>query len=560
MTPLYLRLLDLCEAAGIRTLIGIPDPAFLALMVAAEARGWQVIAPHHEAAGGFIADAVTRLTGAPALWVGSPGPGFANALPAMVAAQVECAPVLFLGAQRGAIPPRVGRFQHVEQMGLAAGAVKYAGAITAPGEAESVMQAAIHAMTTGRPGPAYVEVAMPVIGADVAAGPIAAWPTPALPEAALAEAAALIARARCPVLLVGNGVHSARTQAALAALAVAMACAVIQTPGAGGFLPGLAPVTLPYGFSPVAAEAVAASDLVVAVGTQIGEQVHFGQHRHWQAGDAARAWVHIEADAAAIGVNRRIDVALVGDLRKLVPELTQRIAPRAPMAALDAWRSGEAARRAALGVDLPEAPSGVHPARLAYQASASLPEEGVLVRDGGAFVLWQMAYGAHRPADVLWSGNFAHLGTGLPYAIGAGVAAPGRPVLLLTGDSALLFHVAELETAARLGLPIVCVVAVDHQWGLEVGMYRRLLGPGSAETGAHWSRAVRFDLLAEALGCHGEYVTQAGALECALARSWAAARGGQPAVVHVAVDGEANAGAIPNWREFAGWYSEGMGY
>ncbi|MGV7320368.1 thiamine pyrophosphate-dependent enzyme, partial [Mycobacterium kansasii] len=74
----------------------------------------------------------------------------------------------------------------------------------------------------------------------------------------------------------------------------------------------------------------------------------------------------------------------------------------------------------------------------------------------------------------MWNQNFGHLGTGLPYAVGASVAEGGkRPVMLLTSDSAFLFHIAELETAARLGLPLVCVVGVDHQWGLEVGVYKR---------------------------------------------------------------------------------------
>ena len=83
--------------------------------------------------------------------------------------------------------------------------------------------------------------------------------------------------------------------------------------------------------------------------------------------------------------------------------------------------------------------------------------------------------------------------------IGASVAAgKNRPVMLLTSDSSFMFHISELETAARLKLPLVCVVGVDYQWGLEVGVYKRTFGPGSAETGVHWSKEVRFDKIPRA--------------------------------------------------------------
>ena len=104
-----------------------------------------------------------------------------------------------------------------------------------------------------------------------------------------------------------------------------------------------------------------------------------------------------------------------------------------------------------------------------------------MVRDGGATVIFQWTYSQSKPHDVIWNQNFGHLGTGLPYAVGASVADGGkRPVMLLTSDSSFLFHIAELETAARLKLPLVCVVGVDHQWGLEVGVYKRTFGQAVA--------------------------------------------------------------------------------
>ncbi len=102
-----------------------------------------------------------------------------------------------------------------------------------------------------------------------------------------------------------------------------MACPVIQTSGGTSFIPGLEDRTFPYLFSPAANEAVEESDLCVALGTELGEPMHYGRTQHWAANDANRKWVYVEQDPTAIGVNRPIDVPLVGDLRGVVPQLVE---------------------------------------------------------------------------------------------------------------------------------------------------------------------------------------------------------------------------------------------
>ena len=168
-----------------------------------------------------------------------------------------------------------------------------------------------------------------------------------------------------------------------------------------------------------------------------------------------------------------------------------------------------------------------------------------MVRDGGATVIFQWTYSQAKPRDVIWNQNFGHLGTGLPYAVGASVAEGGkRPVMLLTSDSAFLFHIAELETAARQNLPLVCVVGVDHQWGLEVGVYKRTFEQPSPQPGVHWSKDVRFDKIAEGFGCHGEYVEKEEEIGPAIARAYAS---GKVGVVHVCIDPKANSEEMPKY-------------
>jgi len=567
----YERILQLFEAEGINALYGIPDPNFVHLFVEAEKRGWNVVAPHHELSVGFMAEAHSRMTGKPALCIATLGPGIANAAGAMMCARVENSPVIFLGGQRARVTEqrvRRGRIQFIKQMALFENAVKYSASIEYADQTDEIIRNALRVAQSGTPGPVYIEYPAHVIQQELD------LPAPLAPEAyrlvkpgadanMIAKAAELIKAAKNPILLVGHAVHTSRGGEQVKALAEIMACPVIQTSGGTSFIKGLEDRTFPYGFSRAAIEAVVKSDLCVAIGTELGEPVHYGKWRHWAENNAQRKWVYVELDAAAIGVNRPVDAPLVGDLRTVVPQLTAALkgSPRKPSADLQNWIEADKKRLADLAQSAPNTNGPMHTARWVVEATKAFPEDGIMVRDGGATVIFQWTYSQCKPHDVIWNQNFGHLGTGLPYAIGASVAeGRKRPVLFLTSDSAFLFHIGELETAARLNLPLVTVVGVDNQWGLEVGVYKRTFGHGkSTEPGVHWSKDVRFDKVAEGLGCKGMYVEKAEDLGPAIKEAFTS---GKPTVIHVPIDPVANHGGLdnkgmPNYDEFRTWYAEG---
>ncbi|ABW13095.1 thiamine pyrophosphate protein domain protein TPP-binding [Parafrankia sp. EAN1pec] len=561
----YERILQLFEAEGIKTIFGIPDPNFVHMFHLAEERGWTVVSPHHEESAGFMAEAVSRMTGKAAVAIGTLGPGVANLAGAMMCAKVENSPVIFLGGQRARITEqrvRRGRIQFVRQAGLFEPSVKYCASIEYADQTDEVIREGLRKALSGTPGPVYIEYPSHIIQEELDV-------PPPLPPAAyrlvnqtagpdrIAEAVQYIRAAKQPVLLVGHGVHTSRAGESVRALAEAMACPVIQTSGGTSFIKGLEDRTFPYGFSAASIDAVVKSDLCLAIGTELGEPVHYGRGRHWVANEANRKWILIEQDPEAIGVNRSIDVPLVGDLRAVVPQLVDALkdTPRTPTPELDGWIRQDAAQLAELAETAPAGMSPVHPARLIVEATKVFPPDGIMVRDGGATTIFGWTYSQAKPHDVMWNQNFGHLGTGLPYAVGAGVADGGkRPMMLITGDSSFQFHIAELETAARLNLPLVCVVAVDYAWGLEVGVYKRTFGQGSLETGVHWSKNTRLDKVAEGFGCYGEYVERDEDIAPAIKRAYAS---GKTAVIHVAVDPKANSEEMPSYDEFRTWYAEG---
>ena len=562
----YERILQLFEAEGIKTLFGIPGPNFVHMFITAEQRGWKVVAPHHEECAGFMADAASRITGKPGLCIGTLGPGIANLAGAMMCAKVENSPVIFLGGQRARITEqrvRRGRIQFVKQSALVEPSVKYCASIEYANQTDEIIREALRVAQTGTPGPVYIEYPQHVILEELDV------PEPIPPEAyrlvqqgasaqMIAKAVQFIKAAKQPILLVGHGAHCARAGESIKALAKLMNCPVIQTSGGTAFIAGLEDRTFPYGFSAAAVEAVVKSDLCLAIGTELGEPVHFGKWRHWVENNANRKWLYVQLDPTAIGVNRPIDVPLVGDLRAIVPQLVEALkgSERAASPEFAGWIKKDADQLKELAQSAPSGKTPVHTARWVVEATQAFPKNGIMVRDGGATVIFQWTYSQAKPHDVIWNQNFGHLGTGLPYAIGAMVADGGkRPGMLLTSDSSFLFHISELETAARLKLPLVCVVGVDHQWGLEVGVYKRTFGKGSAETGVHWSKDVRFDKIAEGFGCYGEYVERAEDIGPAIKRAYAS---GKTAVLHVPIDPIANSEEMPNYGEFRTWYAEGQ--
>jgi acetolactate synthase-1/2/3 large subunit len=158
-----------------------------------------------------------------------------------------------------------------------------------------------------------------------------------------------------------------------------------------------------------------------------------------------------------------------------------------------------------------------------------LDQQSILAFDGGDFSSWaRFCMTARRPGGWLASTVLGHLGVGLPYAMGAKLAYPDARAVVLTGDGALGFSVMEMETAVRYGIPVVTVVANDAAYGVEVYYQQKWFGAdrvvGTELTNSRW------DLLAESLGAHGEFVETPEQLRPALERAFAC---GKPACVNV---------------------------
>jgi acetolactate synthase I/II/III large subunit len=545
---------------GLETIFSISDIDSSPLLRSAEAAGIRHIGPRHESAGVHMADGWARTTGRMAVAVGAAGPGVANMVPGLMCAWMEGVPVLAIGTQRvrrSTHAVRRGRFQFGPQVEVVRPVTKFAATVEEAHRIPEFVREAYRRALSGRQGPAFLEIPADVLLETVdeddlvVSAPETYRFSPGAPDAgALAAAADLLSAAEFPIILAGHGIHRADAADELLAVAEHLGALVMTTPGARGAFPEDHPLSVGMTF-PSGTPGHLDADVVLAVGSQLGEPAQYLSPPGW-ADPSRQRLVHLDSDANQIGVNRSTDVALVGDakagLAALTALLRSRGAAREPSAAAAAYSQAYRELKGAL-LDSYGSLDGspVHPGRLAVELARWLPEDAILCVDGGDTGLWAHLATTHRRLrSLLWSGHYGHLGTGLPYAIGAKLARPDRPVVLLSGDGAFGFNLQELETAARENVAIIAVINCDRAWGMEARYMRKTSG---TTVGVELSDA-RYDLVARGLGCNGELVEHTADLLPALERALAARR---PAVIQVTVDTEANENP-PGLDDFAAMY------
>lgn len=556
-------LLRCLHAENVRHVHAITDGTYMMVIEALQRLGAELgirlIVPRHEAAAAHACDAYTRVTGEPAVVMACAGPGAANLLAGILCAQAEGSPVVAITTTRRSeiadAYQQQGGMQVSAHLELFKPAVKWSGKVEHWHRLPEMLRHAFRVATSGRPGPTHVLIPEDIIGAKGDLESVALWEperyrvvsgAPADPVA-VERAADLLVAAELVNIHCGNGAERSGAGEAVRLLGEYLGCPVTHTIRARGIIPD----THELSFHPTCLSRIAANsqaDVVLAVGTRLGELNMWG--RPPMFGDPAKQrLIQIDTEPTHIGLNRPADVALVGDAAQVLGQLLAAVAARTARRAThpkvaelraiqDDWQKE---------LDAAVADTGRRPmltGQILTVCNAFFGADAIFVMDGGNTTLWDIHYHVARaPRSVVYSMNYGHLGTGLPYAIGAKLAFPERPVYCVTGDSAFGFNLQELETAVRNDLPVIVIVAVDGAYGMEKSAQLRQFGRDNGWFG-HDHAPVRYDQVGAAMGCHAEFVESADDLRPALER---AAASGKPAVIHVVVDPEANVDPPGNW-------------
>jgi acetolactate synthase I/II/III large subunit len=274
------------------------------------------------------------------------------------------------------------------------------------------------------------------------------------------------------------------------------------------------------------------ADLVLAIGKRVDYRLAMGGPRLFSP--EAR-FVQIDIHREEFGLNRPIDLPVHADACAALEALTAAAGPD-PWPArpwLDQARSARCTWEAKLARSTAETGSPLHPAAFFRELKAALPPDVLYSWDGGDFVHWGRALlPALQPGGWLRLGPLGAIGSALPNSLALALAHPGKPVAMITGDGALGFHLAEMDTAVRHKLPIVIIVGNDAGWGLERELQSHAAG-GSATVACELQSA-RYDRVMQAFGGGGETIERLEEVRPAVDRAFAA---GVPYCLNVRIRG-----------------------
>lgn len=505
---------------------------------------------HHlindERAGVFAADAYAKVSGRVGLVDATLGPGATNLVTGLVEALNAGSPLVAVIGDTHRDHSWKNMTQEARQIEILRPAAKEVLRIESPARIPELMRRAFMIATTGRPGPVVVDVPEDVCHGshgydegDFAVDPVYTA-APALrcrPDAASVERAArLLVEARRPILLAGGGVHLSRAAETLTAFAEALNLPVAHTMTGKGAIACTSPLSAGlFGrYDRIANGLIAEADLILVAGCKLGEIAT----KRYTVPPRVKRIVHIDIDPAEIGRTLAPEIALWGDVRETIRDLGAALAPDAShIRERQAGYAAEVARRmgfwrASVAERLASDETPVSMACLLNELNALMPADGILVADGGFAAHWGgLLYDTKQPGrGFVPDRGFASIGYGLPGAMGAALAAPGRAVVSLTGDGGFNMMLGELETARRLALDLTVIVVNNAASGYVKALQHLMYGAGSY----HASDLAETDYakVAEAMGCHGVRVESpaqlAGALKSALATNG-------PSVVDVVV-------------------------
>jgi acetolactate synthase-1/2/3 large subunit len=457
----------LLERQGIRTLAGIPGGAILPFYDALHGSPIRHILARHEQGAGFIAQGMARVSGRAAVCLATSGPGATNLITALADARLDSVPLV---AITGQVPlPLIGTdaFQEVDCYGLTVPVTKHNFLVRSVGDLVETVPVAFALAESGRPGPVAIDIPKDVLTAKLEIG---SWPPPGVraaapmcPDGAIDALARLIAGAARPVLYLGGGVIASNAAAQALALARRASMPVVSTLMGLGAIPHGDPLFMGMlgmhgarGTNLLLDEA----DLLVAAGARFDDRAT-GKVAEF----CPRATIaHIDIDPAEIGKIKRPFLGISGD----VADVLGRVIGRLPWQDRPSWRIRAATLRTAHPIAHPgRSGDPMHPISLFRHLGATLPEDVIVTTDVGQHQMWvAQAWPFRRPRTLLTSGGLGTMGFGLPAAIGAALAAPGRRVICVSGDGSILMNVQELATLAELGLPVAVLILNNGQLGL----------------------------------------------------------------------------------------------
>jgi len=494
------------EYQGITIVSGIPGGANLPLYDALHKSSIRHILVRHEQAAGFIAQGMARSTGKPAVCFATSGPGATNLVTAIADAKLDSVPIVAITGQVPTSMIGTDAFQEIDTYGMTLPISKHNFLVRRASELLSILPEAFAIATSGRPGPVVVDVPKDVQLEEIELDCLPAEDLPDVPEPLDArlvrQAAEMVHNAQRPVFYVGGGVIAASAHRQLHELAEKNGIPVALTlNGLGAFSPShpLYLGMLGMHAAPFTNMVLDEADLILAFGVRFDDRA---------VGKAAEfcpraSIIHVDIDQAEINKVKRAHLSIGGDVKAVLEAISGLIAEDAR----PTWLARVAELKRQFPLVLPDADDRFHPVNVIRAITTAAPHDAIITTDVGQHQMWvAQTYPVRAPRTLLTSAGLGTMGFGLPAAIGAALAHPGRRVICVSGDGSIQMNIQELATLAELHLPITIVIMNNGHLGL-VRQQQELFYDGNY-IASKFARKLDFAAIAREFGVRAEKLAE----------------------------------------------------
>jgi 2-hydroxyacyl-CoA lyase 1 len=507
---------------GINHLFGVVGFPVGPIAAAAQKEGVAYVGMRNEQAASYAARAYGYLTGRPGACIVVTGPGVVHGLAGLADAQQNCWPMILIGGASETYRGGMGAFQEERQVVIASPFCKFAHAIDTVERIPYYVEMATRHAIYGRPGATYLDMPDNIITGkcdeknvvEVQKAPDP--PRTIAPQDNIEQALNLLERAERPLVLVGKGMAWANAESEVRSFIEKTQLPFLRSPMGKGIMPDDHPLSV------AAARTLALqnADVVFLMGARFNWIFHFGQPPRY-----AKDMKVIQLDIAPeeIGHNKATEVALVGDGKAIMQQLNQALGGRqwfhpkeSPWRQTIAKKAAENAAQIQPQIDDDSAPATYY--RAFKDIAAWMPKNSILSAEGaGTMDIGLTMLPVFSAKACLNAGTYGTMGLGLGQAIAAAVVHPDRPVIHLSGDSAIGFSGMEMETLARYNLPVKIVVL--NNGGIGPGMPEIPENPMMNMRPNTLIYGARYDKVMEAFGGKGFFVEDPKDIKGALAEA-----------------------------------------
>jgi acetolactate synthase-1/2/3 large subunit len=523
--------IKLLERQGVRTIAGIPGGANLPLYDAlGQSDNIKHILTRHEQGAGFIAQGMARVTGKPAVFFATSGPGATNTLTAIADAKLDSIPIICITGQVPLSMIGTDAFQEVDTYGLSVPITKHNFLVRSAEDLLRVIPEAFRIAASGRPGPVVVDVPKDVQMAEVE---FDHWPEPGVPDRTpelfhgeIEHAAAMINRAEKPIFYLGGGVIQSDSSSRALAVAEKGAIPAAMTLMGLGSIPTGHPLNL--GMLGMHAArytnlALEECDLLIAVGVRFDDRAT-GKVSEFCPNAKI---VHMDIDPSELDKIKTAHASVRGD----VADVLDALLPHIERQNRTEWNSRVEALKAAHPMIVPGADDPTSPYGVILKAAELAGDQAIVCTDVGQHQMrTAQVYPFTQPRHWLTSGGLGTMGFGMPAALGAALAAPDKPVICFSGDGSIMMNIQDLATAMEYDIPVKIILTNNNALGLV--RQQQDLFYGKRYVASNYCKCVDFIKIADGFGISTYDLGSCDDPEGTLARALAEPG---PALIHVPI-------------------------